>query len=41
MQKWPQDGVSFWAQFHDPGSEVVTQHASAGMAKLQNAIRDI
>ena len=35
------DGVSFWAQIHDPGTEVVTQPAGAGTAKLQNAIRGI
>ena len=35
------DGVSFWAQIHDPGTEVVTQPAGAGTAKLQNTIRGI
>ena len=28
------DGVSFWAQIHDPGTEVVTQPAGAGTAEL-------
>ena len=35
------DGVSFLAQIHDPGTEVVTQPAGAGTAKLQNVIRGI
>jgi hypothetical protein len=35
------DGVSFWAQINDSGTEVVTQPAGAGTAKLQNTIRGI
>ena len=41
FQKAPQDGVSFWARIHNPGTEVVTQPVSAGTAKLQNAIRGV
>ena len=41
FQKAPQDGVSFSARIHNPGTEMVTQPASAGTAKLQNAIRGV